>query len=238
VQGLFAGPGLSLQAKPSGGAADYEDFGERSAVDVVAGGALIRGLWSMFDVSDAPHQGRLTVSQLRAYWRLRHEAEVGARHRTLYFSEMPLWDEVCEALDWESHLPTDGHFGKKEYGYWGVYRLIALTEDRSETRPAALNRIAGTDTTGTLYIGESTELSARLNGIRRSGWGHRNEDSHDAIKMLSQLSCLNYLPDKIGIVLHFTDVRDTELVERHLIWSYMNTFGDTPPLNYRVKIPF
>ena len=37
LQGLLAGPGLSLQAQPSGGAAADQDFGERSAVNVVAG---------------------------------------------------------------------------------------------------------------------------------------------------------------------------------------------------------
>src|SRR6185437_5386220 len=112
------------------------------------------------------------------------------------------------------------------------------TEDKKATHPAALNRLVGTDCTGTLYIRESAELNVRLNKLIRSGWGYRHEDSHDAIKMLNQLSCLNYIPDKIGIALHFTSVEDTRMVEEHLIWSYMSTFGDTPPLNYRVRIPF
>ena len=34
---LLAGPGLSLQAQPSGGVARDQDHGERSAVNVVAG---------------------------------------------------------------------------------------------------------------------------------------------------------------------------------------------------------
>jgi hypothetical protein len=40
MQGLLAGPGLSLQAKPSGRAAANEDFGQRSALNVVAGRAM------------------------------------------------------------------------------------------------------------------------------------------------------------------------------------------------------
>jgi hypothetical protein len=40
LQGLLAGPWLSLQAEPSGGAAAYQDFGERSAINVVAGRAI------------------------------------------------------------------------------------------------------------------------------------------------------------------------------------------------------
>jgi hypothetical protein len=38
---LLAGSRLSVQAQPFGRAADREDFGERSTVDVVAGGTLI-----------------------------------------------------------------------------------------------------------------------------------------------------------------------------------------------------
>ena len=41
MPGLFAGSRLSVQAQPSGRAADREDFGERSTVDVVAWGAVI-----------------------------------------------------------------------------------------------------------------------------------------------------------------------------------------------------
>lgn len=44
LQGLLAGPGLSLQAQSSRRAADNEDFGERSTVNVVAGGTVITSL--------------------------------------------------------------------------------------------------------------------------------------------------------------------------------------------------
>src|SRR6266550_3036128 len=40
VQGLLGGSGLSVQAEPSGSVATEQDFGERSAVNVVAGGTL------------------------------------------------------------------------------------------------------------------------------------------------------------------------------------------------------
>jgi len=40
MPGLLAGSGLSVQAEPSGRAAAHEDFGVRSAVNVVAAGAL------------------------------------------------------------------------------------------------------------------------------------------------------------------------------------------------------
>ena len=40
LQVLLGGPGLSLQGQPSGGAQARKDFSERSAVDLVARGAM------------------------------------------------------------------------------------------------------------------------------------------------------------------------------------------------------
>jgi hypothetical protein len=45
MPGLFSGSGLSLQAQPSGRAADNEDFSERSAIDLVAGRAVKQALY-------------------------------------------------------------------------------------------------------------------------------------------------------------------------------------------------
>jgi hypothetical protein len=62
-------------------------------------------------------------------------------------------------------------------------------------------------------------INADAAGIRRSGLGYGMEDSHDAISMLKRISCLNFFPKRIGIAVHFTQVRDTKMVERHLVWS-------------------
>jgi hypothetical protein len=61
-----------------------------------------------------------------------------------------------------------------------------------------------------------------------------NEDSHGAISMLKQIRCLDYFPKKLGIALLFTSLSDTKSVEKDLIRAYMNSFGDTPPLNYKI----
>ena len=50
LQGLLGGARLSLQAQPSGRVADHEDFGERSAIDVVAGGT-VNCTFTMVDVT-------------------------------------------------------------------------------------------------------------------------------------------------------------------------------------------
>ena len=43
------GPGLSVQAQPSGRAARRQDHGERSALDVVAGGTVVRMDWQSLE---------------------------------------------------------------------------------------------------------------------------------------------------------------------------------------------
>jgi hypothetical protein len=114
----------------------------------------------------------------------------------------------------------------------GVYRLIALASKGDLSKPAILNRACGQDTSGTLYIGEASNLSRRLNQLRRSA-GHRRERSHGAIGMLRLIARLDYPAEKLGIALMFTG-RDTRAVERDLLHAYINSFGDTPPLNFRL----
>lgn len=187
----------------------------------------------MFGTSD-PAQGRLSVEQLQTYWREIATSPAGSIFRALHLFEMPPWDEICSQLAWEFHLPNDGYFPRNEFGFHGVYRLVALATDRDLEHPVILNRAVGRDVSGTLYIGESGDLGRRLNEARRSGWGSRNERSHGAIEMLKDIRSLNYLPHRIGIAVLFTESPDTRGIERDLIRSYMNTFGDTPPLNYRL----
>jgi hypothetical protein len=188
------------------------------------------GFFSMTETSRRP----LTVTQLEECWRERDVAGPGTVFYGLSICQMPPWEEICSNLGWEFHLPDDGYFTAKHHGYFGVYRLIALASDRDLTKPATLNRVARQDTSGTLYIGETGNLARRLNEMQRSGWGHRNEDSHGAIGMLKQIACLDYFPNKLGIALLFTTLSDTKSVEKDLIRAYINSFGDTPPLNYKL----
>lgn len=157
----------------------------------------------MFGVSDEP-TSCLSVHQLESYWHELDAAPEGSEFRSLSLWEMPPWNDICAELNWEFHLPDNGHFRKTEYGYCGVYRLIALASEGDLNNPEILNRIAGQDRSGTLYIGETIDLSVRLNEILRSGWGHRHEDSHRAIRMLKKIRCLDFFSKKnrIGASIH------------------------------------
>lgn len=180
------------------------------------------------------HQLQLSVSMLKDHWKRFDALAVGESIVMISISQMPPWNDLCSELSWETHaIDDDSHFSAKNHGFWGVYRLIALASEGDLTKPAVLNRVCGQDTTGTLYIGEATSLSNRLNQLRRSARSHRPERSHGAVSMLRQIPILDFPLNKLGVALLFTG-RHTTCVERDLIHAYMNSFGDSPPLNYRL----
>ena len=126
-----------------------------------------------------------------------------------------------------SQGPSTGcYFTAKRHGRCGVYRLIAHASEGELTKPATLSRICGQDTTGTLYIGEAKSLSIRLNQDRERL--HRRKKSHGAINTLRQIPVLNYPRNKRGIALLFI-VSQTRMIEEHLIYAYINSFGEMPP---------
>ncbi len=175
---------------------------------------------------------RFSAWDLLRLWERNNEASVGDELGVFQIYEMPPWDQICRVMSWDYHLVEGGYFAKKEFGFTGVYRLIALEKEGDLSKPAILNRVCGQDESGTLYIGESNDLGRRLNELRRSA-GHRQGNSHGAISMLRRITALNYPATKLGIAVLFTG-KQTESIERDLLWAYINSFGDTPPLNYKL----
>jgi hypothetical protein len=179
------------------------------------------------------HQLQFSVGMLEDYWKKVDALAKGEAMLGLSIRQMPPWNDLCSELSWEFHTIGDGYFSAKNHGFCGVYRLIALASEGDVTKPAALNRVCGQDITGTLYIGEAGSLSDRLNQLRRSARPGSLERSHGAIGMLRQIPILDYPSNKLAVALLFT-VPQTRMVERHLIEAYINSFGDAPPLNYRL----
>jgi hypothetical protein len=173
---------------------------------------------------------RVNVRQLRECW---EALEKGQSRAAIPLFCMPPWYDVCSDLDWEMHLDLlDGSsFGNTHHGYCGVYRLIGL---QSSVQPATISRACGQDRTGTLYIGQAGDLSMRLNQLRRTLIS-RTERSHKTAHMLRITPLRQFLPDKLAVSLLFTGT-NTARIENDLILAYINTFGDTPPLNYKVTI--
>ena len=54
---------------------------------------------------------------------------------------MPPWDDLCSLPPWELRLIQSGCFGRKRYGYCGVYRLFGLTFEGDINAPAILNHL-------------------------------------------------------------------------------------------------
>lgn len=175
----------------------------------------------------------ISLEDLQEYWRHLHGLKDGELIRVLSIYEMPPWEKICSRLDWRVHRLGGGYFTDKNYGRRGVYRLIALKVANDLKSVATLNRVCGEDPTGTLYIGEATNLATRVNQMRRTARGRRNECSHSAMLMLKRIQRLDYPPEKLGVAMMFTG-RSTRGVEKDLLRAYINSFGEMPPLNYRI----
>ena len=172
-----------------------------------------------------------SVHELKEFWKYRENLKPGdIIENYIESSRMPPWDEICFELNWHLYTVDGGYFSKKDHGYTGVYRLIGLEKDNDLTNPATLSRICGQDSSGTLYIGESGWLNQRLNQLRRS---LKREDTHGAIRTWRSTPVLKsrFPPNRLGVGILFTAVGMSAAVEQDLIQAYMNSFGDTPPLN-------
>jgi hypothetical protein len=175
----------------------------------------------------------LSINDLQEHWSRIDALKEGEFIEALYIGQMPPWSAICEKLGWEVHQLSGGHFSAKNHGFYGVYRLIALENAADLASPARLVRVSGEDPSGTLYIGEASDLSLRLNQMRRSARKDPSERSHGAINMLRQIQRLEYPAEKLAVAFIFTG-KDTRLIERHLLHAYINSFGEMPPLNYRL----
>src|SRR5258707_11675085 len=111
------------------------------------------------------HMQVVSVGELKEYWAKVDALAVDDSIGVIRLSYMPPWIDICSELSWQFHRIDDGYFSAKSHGFYGVYRLIALEAEGDLTKPVALNRVGGRDTSGTLYIGEAKSLSNRLNQL-------------------------------------------------------------------------
>jgi hypothetical protein len=123
----------------------------------------------------------------------------------------------------------------------GVYRLIALDDTGA---PATLQRMCGTDSTGTLYIGMEgrtfsdrsrlTKLVRSLRPPRGHGRGVfiHNREHHAGYRLRRhQILSQKFPPEKLALTWCYSN--QPALAEAALLDIYFDSFGDTPPLNRR-----
>jgi len=120
----------------------------------------------------------------------------------------------------------------------GVYRLIALDE---AGKPAKLNRLRGFDRTGTLYIGAEgktfasrSRLGQLVRSLRQPRYGYVYNDEHKAGRRLRSHPELNAQFPNTKLALNWCYCRTPLDAERALFEVYFASFGDTPPLNFRM----
>jgi hypothetical protein len=115
----------------------------------------------------------------------------------------------------------------------GVYRLAAMTDVKAR-QAMVLNRIGGSDSTGTLYIGCASSLRFRLQQLMRSlrePRKHRYLGEHHAGRGLRGSRVLNKLFPRECLVVYYAYNRHPEIYEKNLLGHYALCFGELPPLN-------
>jgi len=175
---------------------------------------------------------RVSIRELKEYWEYIHTLNDGDVIENYIPSErLPLWADICGGLNWRVYPVGGGYFSKKHHGFCGVYRVFGIAEETRANTPAPIGRVCGEDIYGTLYIGKSGWLNERLNQFRRS---LESEKTHLAAVAWRNCETLKrrFPLSKLGVGLLSTNVNMEAVVEFDLIRAYLNTFGDTPPLNY------
>lgn len=120
----------------------------------------------------------------------------------------------------------------------GVYRLIGLDDDG---KPAVLDRMCDRDKTGTLYIGKEgrtfadrSRLTKLVRSLRPPRSGPVYNDEHDAGYRLRRHSILSarFPPNRVALTWCYSS--SPALAESALFETYFDSFGDVPPLNFRI----
>lgn len=169
-----------------------------------------------------------TVEELEKYWEYRKTVKIGDVLEIYIETErMPPWGDICSELPW-MRRGVGTAFRQKVHGYSGVYRLVGLTIEGDVGTPAIITRLHGQDTTGTLYIGKAGQLHQRLNQFRRS---LIREMSHEAAYTYRESRIMQEKFPRLAFAMLETPANMAFGVEQDLIRAYLNSFGDSPPLN-------
>jgi hypothetical protein len=108
----------------------------------------------------------------------------------------------------------------------GVYRLIAI-ENETGCTPKPLNRVAGRDPTGTLYIGATDRpIKNRLGNLVSA---HRADYASKPHRLLSQPLTKLFPMDRLAFSCEYSATPWQR--EAELLMAYENEFGELPPNN-------
>jgi hypothetical protein len=118
----------------------------------------------------------------------------------------------------------------------GVYRLIGLSESTPVT-PAVIDRVCGRDQTGTLYIGCENfnfKIRGRLAQMIQSVRAREYTGNHRAGRTMKHHPLLRerFPIEKLAVTWCYD--RHAAWAEQELLKCYRRSFGELPPLNFRL----
>jgi len=120
-------------------------------------------------------------------------------------------------------------FPKDVKNIGGVYKIYSLDNQK---KPIAINRILSTDSAGILYIGQTIELSDRLKMLKRVLDPLKKADRHTFGVNYNSLPNLMKAFPLESLYISYEYVDDPVFMEKELIGSYRQKFGEVPPLNH------
>jgi hypothetical protein len=106
--------------------------------------------------------------------------------------------------------------------------------DVKTRQPMVLNRIAGHDSTGTLYVGCAISVRFRLQQLIRSLREprlHRNLSEHGVGGRIRRNTLLRELFPRECLAVDWAYIDYPEIFEKNLLGHYEHCFGELPPLN-------
>ena len=112
----------------------------------------------------------------------------------------------------------------------GVYRIFLFKENG---KPIDIQRILGVDYSGLMYIGssENNSIQYRLKCFLHSMDVSRKQNNHSGgLKICTNLKLQQFIENK-QMMFDFIVENEARNLERELLKSYRNEFGEVPPLN-------
>lgn len=123
-------------------------------------------------------------------------------------------------------LPPTSALGNKP----GVYVIIGA--DKKET-PVQLNRVCGPDAEGILYIGKSTTVRSRLQKFRNLVCPDAGQfQGHAGAESYRENTCIKKMCGPEFLMFRYALCEDCDGAERELIRTYLDLYGEVPPLNF------
>lgn len=109
----------------------------------------------------------------------------------------------------------------------GIYKLVCIQKGK----PLPICRLTGKDNNGILYIGKATSFLNRVIELKKSISKGYETLSHEAgFRYLEIDTIQKHFPYKdLYVLLKVDDNTDTP--EQEALKSYVNEFGEPPPLN-------